>query len=70
MDQALMLNLTLTDNSGISSGNIYGNAGRVYQVVSGSEGTVNTQELMLMDIVTDANGSYGLLSTRCWFNIY
>ena len=34
--------LTLTDNSKISSGNVYGNAGRVYQVVSGSEGTVYT----------------------------
>jgi len=50
--------LTLTDNSKISTGNVYGNAGRVYQVVSGSEGVVYTG--------TNANGwtatkgSYGL----------
>ncbi len=50
--------LTLTDNSKISTGNVYGNAGRVYQVVSGSEGAVYTG--------TNANGwtatkgSYGL----------
>ncbi len=50
--------LTLTDNSKISTGNVFGNAGRVYQVVSGSEGTVYTG--------TNANGwtatkgSYGL----------
>ena len=34
--------LSLTDNSNISTGNVFGNAGRVYQVVSGSEGTVYT----------------------------
>ena len=50
--------LTLTDNSKISTGNVYGNAGRVYQVVSGSQGAVYTG--------TNANGwtatkgSYGL----------
>ncbi len=51
-------NITLTDNSKISTGNVFGNAGRVYQVVSGSEGVVYTG--------TNANGwtatkgSYGL----------
>jgi len=51
-------NLHLTDNSNISTGNVFGNAGRVYQVVSGSEGNVYTG--------TNANGwtatkgSYGL----------
>lgn len=50
--------VTLTDNSKISTGNVYGNAGRVYQIVSGSEGVVYTG--------TNANGytadsgSYGL----------
>ena len=51
-------NITLTDNSKISTGDVFGNAGRVYQVVSGSEGSVYTG--------TNANGwtatkgSYGL----------
>ena len=51
-------NITLTDNSKISTGDVYGNAGRVYQIVSGSEGVVYTG--------TNANGwtatkgSYGL----------
>ena len=49
--------LTLTDNSKISGGNVYGNAGRVYQVVSGSEGVVNTS--VNSDGWTAANGSYG-----------
>jgi hypothetical protein len=50
--------ITLTDNSKISTGDVYGNAGRVYQIVSGSEGVVYTG--------TNANGwtatkgSYGL----------
>ena len=50
--------LTLTDNSSISSGNVYGNAGRVYQVVSGSEGTVYTG--LNANGYTPASGSYGL----------
>lgn len=50
--------LTLTDNSNISTGNVYGNAGRVYQVVSGSEGNVYTGTNS--DGWTDTKGSYGL----------
>ena len=50
--------LTLTDNSSISSGDVYGNAGRVYQVVSGSEGVVYTGTNA--NGYTAASGSYGL----------
>ena len=50
--------ITLTDNSKISTGNIFGNAGRVYQVVSGSEGTVYTGTNA--NGYTNASGSYGL----------
>ena len=50
--------LTLTDNSKISSGNVYGNAGRVYQVVSGSEGTVYTG--VKSSGYSAESGSYGL----------
>mgnify|MGYP003636110736 CR=1 FL=1 len=50
--------LTLTDNSSISSGDVYGNAGRVYQVVSGSEGTVYTG--VNANGYSAASGSYGL----------
>ena len=50
--------LTLTDNSQISTGNVYGNAGRVYQVVSGSEGVVYTGTNS--NGWTAASGSYGL----------
>ena len=53
-----MERLHLTDNSNISTGNIYGNAGRVYQVVSGSEGTVYTG--VKSSGYSDASGSYGL----------
>ena len=50
--------LTLTDNSKISGGNVFGNAGRVYQVVSGSEGVVFTGTNS--DGWTPNKGSYGL----------
>jgi len=50
--------LSLTDNSNISTGNVFGNAGRVYQVVSGSEGTVYTG--LNANGYTPASGSYGL----------
>ena len=50
--------LTLTDNSSISTGNNYGNAGRVYQVVSGSEGIVYTG--LNSNGFTPDSGSYGL----------
>jgi hypothetical protein len=50
--------VTLTDNSSISTGNVYGNAGRVYQLVSGSEGTVYTGTNS--NGYTQASGSYGL----------
>jgi len=50
--------LTLTDNSNISTGNVFGNAGRVYQVVSGSEGTVYTG--LNANGYTPDSGSYGL----------
>ena len=49
--------LTLTDNSKISGGNVFGNAGRVYQVVSGSEGTVYTG--LNANGFTPNSGSYG-----------
>jgi hypothetical protein len=51
-------NITLTDNSQISTGNVYGNAGRVYQVVSGSEGVVYTGTNS--NGWTATKGSYGL----------
>ena len=51
--------ITLTDNSLASSGNIYGNAGRVYQLVSGSEGVVFTG--VNSNGFTTTAGSYGLL---------
>tara|TARA_B100001094_G_scaffold157334_1_gene152330 strand:- start:2372 stop:3445 length:1074 start_codon:yes stop_codon:yes gene_type:complete len=50
--------LSLTDNSNISTGNVFGNAGRVYQVVSGSEGTVYTG--LNANGYTPDSGSYGL----------
>ena len=50
--------ITLTDNSTISTGNVYGNAGRVYQIVSGSEGVVYTG--INSNGYTQASGSYGL----------
>ena len=50
--------ITLTDNSSISSGNVYGNAGRVYQLVSGSEGVVYTG--VNSNGFTTTAGSYGL----------
>lgn len=50
--------VTLTDNSRISTGNVFGNAGRVYQVVSGSEGTVYTG--LNANGYTPESGSYGL----------
>ena len=50
--------LTLTDNSRVSTGNVFGNAGRVYQLVSGSEGVVYTG--IKPDGFTPASGSYGL----------
>ena len=50
--------ITLTDNSKISTGNVFGNAGRVYQIVSGSEGTVYTG--LNADGFTPDSGSYGL----------
>ena len=50
--------ITLTDNSTISTGNVYGNAGRVYQIVSGSEGVVYTGTNT--NGYTQASGSYGL----------
>lgn len=50
--------LTLTDNSKISTGNVYGNAGRVYQVVSGSQGNVYTGTNS--NGWTATKGSYGL----------
>ena len=50
--------ITLTDNSTISTGNVYGNAGRVYQIVSGSEGVVYTGTNN--NGYTQASGSYGL----------
>lgn len=51
-------NLHLTDNSKISTGNVYGNAGRVYQVVSGSQGNVYTGTNS--NGWTATRGSYGL----------
>ena len=48
----------LTDNSLASSGNVYGNAGRVYQLVSGSEGVVYTG--VTSNGFTPTAGSYGL----------
>jgi len=53
-----MERLHLTDNSNISTGNAYGNAGRVYQVVSGSEGTVYTG--VKSSGYSADSGSYGL----------
>tara|TARA_R110002073_G_scaffold256372_1_gene418925 strand:- start:185 stop:1231 length:1047 start_codon:yes stop_codon:yes gene_type:complete len=50
--------VTLTDNSKISTGNVFGNAGIVYQVVSGSEGTVYTG--LNSNGFTPDSGSYGL----------
>ena len=50
--------VTLTDNSKISTGNVYGNAGRVYQIVSGSEGVVYTGTNA--NGYTQNSGSYGL----------
>jgi len=50
--------LHLTDNSRISTGNVFGNAGRVYQVVSGSEGAVYTG--LNANGFTPDSGSYGL----------
>jgi len=50
--------LHLTDNSRISTGNVFGNAGRVYQVVSGSEGAVYTG--LNSNGFTPDSGSYGL----------
>ncbi len=50
--------IVLTDNSKISSENVFGNAGRVYQVVSGSEGNVYTG--VNANGYTAASGSYGL----------
>ena len=48
----------LTDNSRISGGDVFGNAGRVYQIVSGSEGTVFTG--VNANGFTNGSGSYGL----------
>ena len=48
----------LTDNSRISGGDVFGNAGRVYQIVSGSEGTVFTG--VNDNGFTSNSGSYGL----------
>lgn len=50
--------VTLTDNSKISTGNVFGNAGRVYQIVSGSEGVVYTGTNA--NGYTALSGSYGL----------
>jgi len=50
--------LHLTDNSKISTGNVFGNAGRVYQVVSGSEGVVYTG--VNSNGYSKESGSYGL----------
>ena len=50
--------LHLTDNSRIATGNVFGNAGRVYQVVSGSQGTVFTGTNS--NGWTATKGSYGL----------
>ena len=50
--------VVLTDNSKISTGNVFGNAGRVYQIVSGSEGTVYTG--LNSNGYTPDSGSYGL----------
>jgi len=57
-DGGTVREIHLTDNSRISTGNVFGNAGRVYQVVSGSEGVVNTDTNA--DGWTAASGSYGL----------
>ena len=51
-------NITLTDNSRIAAGNVFGNAGRVFQVVSGSQGTVYTGTNS--NGWTATKGSYGL----------
>jgi hypothetical protein len=50
--------LTLTDDSKISTGNVFGNAGRVYNIVSGSQGTVYTG-VKSTGFSADS-GSYGL----------
>ncbi len=50
--------LHLTDNSNISTGNNFGNAGRVFQIVSGSEGTVYTG--VRTNGFSKESGSYGL----------
>ena len=50
--------LTLTDNSKQATGNVFGNAGRVYQIVSGSEGTIYTG--VNATGYSKASGSYGL----------
>jgi len=50
--------LTLTDNSNISTGNVFGNAGRVYQIVSGSEGNIYTG--VKASGFSANSGSYGL----------
>ena len=55
---SITASITLTDNSSISSGNVYGNAGRVYQLVSGSEGVVFTG--VNSNGFTTTAGSYGL----------
>ena len=51
--------IVLTDNSKISSGNVFGNAGRVYQVVYPDQ-----KEMFILELnsngYTDASGSYGL----------
>jgi hypothetical protein len=49
--------ITLTDNSKVSTGNVFGNAGRVFQIVSGSEGAVFTG---FDTNGYSSNGSYGL----------
>ena len=50
--------IRLTDNSRVSGGDVFGNAGRVYQIGSGSEGTVFTG--VNSNGFTSASGSYGL----------
>ena len=50
--------LHLTDDSRISTGNTFGNAGRVFQVVSGSEGAVYTG--VNANGFSKESGSYGL----------
>lgn len=51
--------ITLTDNSQVATSVVYNEAGRVYQLVSGSQGTVNTS--VNTNGYSVASGSYGWL---------